>query len=205
MAEGAGGLIQLHFSGTVGVHKMSNFGVIGRAQLGILGVAIPAGEWGFNHRMADQAIGHLRQRGARDPIRLLQTAVASLAGIARSQAVANPRCLIARRPQVVLVVDGSGQKRCDVTHLQVQGMTEMRKVGGRRRWNFDVVVASQTNFLGWQQVVLNLRAARRRSVTGDARHPHPQVQAMRKRRGPACGGARISNQKKPSQDVYFPV
>jgi hypothetical protein len=52
---------------------------------------------------------------------------------------------------------------------------------------------------------LNLRAARRRPVTGDARHPHPQVQAMRKRRGPACGAARISNQKKPSQDVYFPV
>ena len=204
VAEGAGGLVQLHFSGTVGVHEMWNFGVTGRTQLGILRVAIPAGEWGFNRRMTNQAVGHLRQRGARDPVRLFQTAVASLAGIVRSQAAADPWRLIARRPQVVLVVDGSGQERRDVAHLQMQGMAEMRQVGGRRRGDFGLAVASQTNSLGRQQVVCNLRAAGSRGVTGDALHPHAKVRAMRKGRGPARGGARTSNQKEPSQDVYFP-
>ena len=194
VTEGAGGLIQLHFSGTVGVHEMGNFGVSGRAQLGIPGVAIPAGEWGFNRRMADQTVGHLRQRRARDPVRLCETVMASLAGIVRSQAAADPGGSIARRLQVVLVVDGSGQERRDITHFQVQCMTEMGEVGGGRRRNLDVGVAAQTDLFRRQEVVLNLRAARRRFVTGDALHPHAKVEAMRKRRSAPGGGTRESYQ-----------
>jgi hypothetical protein len=142
--------------------------------------------------MANQAVGHLRKSGGCDAIGLREPAVAGLARIVGAQARADPRCAVSRALEVILVIDGGSEERGDITHFEVQGMTEVGEVGGGRRRNLGVLVAAQTNLLRREEVVLNPGAARRRFVTGDALDPHAEVRAMRKRRGAPRDGARTS-------------
>ena len=157
-------------------------------------MAFPAGKWRFNRGVADQAIGHLRHSCWRDLARLPEAPVAGLARIVGAEKGSDGGCPVARALQIYFVIDGGDQEARDITHLQMQGMAEMRQVIGRGRRNFGLLMTSEADILLRQQIVLRLSACGRRDVTGNAVESHPQVQAMRKRSSAPRGARREANQ-----------
>ena len=117
---GTSGLVELEFAGTVSVHEMGN--VVGRFQVGVLRVPILTTERRFDLRMTYQAVRHLRHSCGGNLIGLLQSAVASLAGVSVVEVAAN----FARRLQIVLVIDRDCNEGRNVTYPQMQRVAELR-------------------------------------------------------------------------------
>ena len=117
MAERAGTFVELQLAGTVAVHEILH--MVGRLEVGFLGVTIPTTERGFNLGMAHQAVGHLRQVDARYPVGFLKPAMARLARIAGIQVAADPGKVGSRSLEIGFMVDSGGEKRRHAAHLQV--------------------------------------------------------------------------------------
>jgi hypothetical protein len=133
---------------------------------------------------------------------LFQTAVAGHAGIARVQVAAN----IIGRLEVVLLVDGHGEKWRHVSHPQVLSMTEAGDARGRGRRNLNLSllpshpVAIQTDFFRWQKVVFDPGAGGGSRMAPDALQVHLKVEPMRKGRGARqCTTASAQRKHHPQQ------
>lgn len=124
--------------------------------------------------MAYQAVRHLRQRRAGNLVRLFQAAVASLTGIFRIEVAPN----IARRLQIILVIDRPCDEWRHVTHPQMQRMTKLRQACGWRRRNVRVRVTLQADLLRRKEIILDPGAAGGRRVTPHTRQAHLEVETM---------------------------
>src|ERR1035437_4147188 len=90
---------------------------------------------------------------------------------------------VARRLEVVLLVDGGGKEWRQVAHLEVQGVVEAGDLGRWRRRDLSILVALEADGFRGQQVVGCLGAAGRRGVACGARKLQAEVELMREGRG----------------------
>jgi hypothetical protein len=141
------GLIQVQFAGGMVAEETGQ--MAGGLERGVLGVALLATEGIVDFGVTHQTIGHLGHGGGGDPVRLQQSAMAGLAGILRVQMAAD----VARRLEVVLLVDGGGKKWRQVAHLEVQGVVETGDAGRWRRRDLSILVALEADGFRGQQVV----------------------------------------------------
>src|ERR1017187_6062257 len=107
----ATGLVQVQFAGCMVAEETRQ--MARGFERGALAVALLAAEGIVDFGVAYQTIGHLRHGGRSDTIGLWQPAMAGLAGIQRVQMAAD----VARRLQVVPLVDGGGKQRRLVAHF----------------------------------------------------------------------------------------
>ena len=160
-----------------------------------LGVALLAAKWIVDFGVAYQTIGHLRHGGGSDPIGLRQAAVAGLAGIGRVQITAD----VARRLQIIPLVDGGGKQRRHVAHFEVLSVAEEGDAGLEVSGDLDIVililVTLPANRFRGQQVVRGLGAGGGGRVTGDALEFQGEVEFMRK----VIGVGRAPRQKNHGQ------
>lgn len=180
MAHRASGLVEIQLAGAVKIQKMKD--VVRRLQLGVFGVTDFTGKGVFDLRVADQAIGHLRQRRVSHLVGLFQAAVARFAGVLRVQVAAD----VARRLKINPDIDCFGQEGLHIAHLQVQGVTKVRHEGVRRcgdGGNLILRVAIEADFSFGQQIVVRLGTGSRSGVALGALQLHFEVDAMRKGRG----------------------
>ena len=187
------GLVQVQFAGCMVAEETRQ--MARGFERGALGVALLATEGIVDFGVAYQTIGHLRHGGRGNPIGLRQPAMAGLAGIRRVQIAAN----VARRLEVVPLVDGGGKQRRHVAHFEVLGVAKEGDEGLWRRGDLDIVilipVTLQADGLRGQQVVGRLGAAGGRRVTGDALQFQREVEFMRE----GIGVGRAARQKNDGQ------
>lgn len=152
--------------------------MVGRTQLGAGPVALLATEWQLDLVVADQAIGHLGQVGAAHGVRGVDAAVARQAWVRAVQVGPD----VARRGEILAGVDGLGDDRRHVTHLQMFFVTEVREQSPGRRRNRDALMARLARRRRWQIVILDARAVGDRYMTARTVGLQLQVEAVRERR-----------------------
>jgi len=189
----------MQLAGAVGVHEPLR--VAGRLELGVLGVAVFATEGWIDLRVADQAIGHLRQGCASDLVGFLQAAVASLAQVFGVQVAAD----IAGRLEVIAVVDGGGDEGRGAAHLKMQRVAEFGQTRGGRGRNRDlaILVTREADALRGQEIVLHFGAGRGRGVALHAFEALAQMDAMGKGRGAAGSATRDGKKQETDQLVQL--
>ena len=187
------GLVKVQFAGCMVAQETRQ--VARGFERGSLSVALFAAEGIVDFGVAYQTIGHLRHGGSGDPIGLRQPAMAGLAGIRRVQVAAD----VARRLEIVPLVDGGGKQRCHVAHFEVLGVAEEGDAGLWGRGDLDIVilipVTLQADGLRGQQVVGRLSAGCGRRVTGDALKLEREVELVREGGGIGHTPGRSPRQK----------
>src|ERR1035441_6073138 len=131
------GLVEVQFAGCIVAQETRQ--MARRFERRALGVALLATEGIVDFGVAYQTIGHLRHGGGGDAIGLRQPAMAGLAGIRRVQMAAD----VARRLEIVPLVDGGGKLRGHVAQFEVTGVAEEGDAGARRRGNLDIRIRSE--------------------------------------------------------------
>src|ERR1035438_10504897 len=144
VAHRASRLIRIELAACVSIQEIGR--VAGRLQLSALHVAELATVRWIDLVMAHQAIRHLRQSAPIRPVGNLQPAMARLAGILRVELYPQLR---ARRCEVGLLIDRSGDQRRQIAEFQMQLVIESRQargaLGAHRRADFRGLMTLETN------------------------------------------------------------
>jgi hypothetical protein len=141
-------------------------------------MAILTTERSLDDGMANQAIGHLRQIGLGNLFGFGHPTMAGAAGVSGIQVPAK----VAGRLQVTATVDGCGDNRRDITHLQVKGVVEFHHPGGGWTRDLGIRVAFLTNVFRGEKVVLHLRAGEGGAMATGTFQLQLQMELMRKGR-----------------------
>jgi hypothetical protein len=156
------GLIQVQFAG--GMVAQETGQVAGGFERGVLDVALLATEGIVDFGVTDDTIGHLGHGGGGDLVGFLQTPMVGLTDVLRVQMAAD----VTRRLEVGFLVDGSGQKRRQVAHLEVLGVAERSDTGLGRLRDQSILVAGEADGLRGQEIIGRFGAGGGCGVAGSA-------------------------------------